>query len=187
MQAAAAQHAALSKLLLQASADRKSPRCHASTKSLISTVQHQPGGGSGQLHPDEDSMDAAVDSFKPFLDECSNDSFAAAAQLQNSAASKTGWNGRTIPPVTESVQQLKDIEAGLDAFLTEADPDLEAPTSEAAGGGSSKRSSPIPPPPLASMSADRPSTTSSKASTTSSSSSGASRQRQNSGTDRPHR
>ena len=131
-------------------------------------------------------MDAAVDSFKPFLDECSNDSFAAAAQLQNSAAAKTGWNGRTIPPVTESVQQLKDIEAGLDAFLTEADPDLEAPTSEAAGG-SSKRSSPIPPPPLASMSADRPSTTSSKASTTSSSSSGASRQRQNSGTDRPHR
>ena len=186
MQAAAAQHAALSKLLLQASADRKSPRCHASTKSLISTVQHQPGGGSsaGQLHPDEDSMDAAVDSFKPFLDECSNDSFAAAAQLQNSAAAKTGWNGRTIPPVTESVQQLKDIEAGLDAFLTEADPDLEATTSEAAGG-SSKRSSPIPPPPL--PSADRPSTTSSKASTTSSSSSGASRQRQNSGTDRPHR
>ena len=73
--------------------------------------------------------------------------------------------------MTESVAALKEVESGLDAFLTETDPMLEEQTGPVGASGSGKRSSPIPPPPPASAPAGKIS----------------SRQRQSSGTDRPHR
>ena len=57
-------HAAISKLLLvHQAADRKSPRCHASTKSLISSNSANPASSSVQ---DGGGFE--------FVDECSNDS-----------------------------------------------------------------------------------------------------------------
>ena len=73
--------------------------------------------------------------------------------------------------MTESLAALKEVESGLDAFLTETDPILEEQTGPAGASGSGKRSSPIPPPPPTSAPAGKIS----------------SRQRQSSGTDRPHR
>jgi antitoxin component of MazEF toxin-antitoxin module len=98
---------------------RKSPRCHASTKSLLTTFNEDDDGEDDDGDEVFDDMIDHMNAPGSFMDESSNDSI-----LSNK---------------TESTDQFQDIAKNLDIFLCEEDTDLLA-TSENNSMSSKKRS-----------------------------------------------
>eukprot|EP00095_Tigriopus_kingsejongensis_P006037 maker-scaffold889_size84747-snap-gene-0.26 protein:Tk06037 transcript:maker-scaffold889_size84747-snap-gene-0.26-mRNA-1 annotation:"PREDICTED: uncharacterized protein LOC103314234" len=96
---------------------RKSPRCHASTKALL-TCGATPGeGGEDEVdvehEPDKASLDLP-ERDNPLLDECSNDSTFSTSSFSHSRKFKS-----------ESHQEMNDLALSLDEFLRDNDPSLE--------------------------------------------------------------